>query len=574
MKILGILLGILLLACSHGGEVGLGASAARPRVGTQKNLMPAQSTSAELQAALEEKVEEGILSGFRGTDFADHCAEVQQFYEASGYTLAWIRNSRPTPQALQLIAVLQDAASQGLRPEDYDGPHWSGRLAKLNGLQSHLAASDEALFDVDLTASVMRYVSDLYRGRVDVQQLEYGLDNKHSDLDVAEFLRQRLIHASDVETVLAQLEPSFPAYRRTVDALKTYLKLAREDDAVPLPASAKAIKPGDRYDGVPRLVRWLRLVGDLPPDAAPSTDIFTYEGTLVEAVKHFQRRHGLETDGWIGPKTLAALNTPLSHRVLQLQLALERWRWLPRQFAQPPIIVNIPEFGLHAYNQELEPTLSMKVVVGRAYKHETPVFASEMNYVIFRPPWNVPYSIQRRELVPEIVKDPDYLLRNNYEITDRYGNVVGDGEVNDVILIELRSGKLALRQQPGPDNSLGLIKFVLPNDHDIYLHGTPAMSLFSRARRDFSHGCIRVQDPAALAAWVLRGQPEWSPKRIRAAMDGNKTVQVKLAQPLPIFILYTTAGVSQDGEVHFYDDIYKQDVALEKALAEKYPNPA
>jgi murein L,D-transpeptidase YcbB/YkuD len=523
----------------------------------------------ETTAALRAIVEAGYLPDLLWPDFTDYRTGLDRFYAPVNYSLAWVRNRKVTPQALALIHVFQNAASQGLLPEDYDAPHWNPRLSTLSRLQPKVNGSDWARFDVALTVSAMRYVSDLYWGRANPGQLQHGIENGRVKFDIAEFLRLQLVATPDVTAALEQLEPPFPAYRSALRALATYSTLARDGDGELLPVPTKTIKPGEMYEEIPRLALLLRRLGDLTTHPTTTAGETVYEGAIVEAVKRFQRRHGLEPDGLIGPRTWSALNTPLSQRVLQLQLALERWRWLPREFARPPIIVNLPEFRLNAYDQQLRPALSMRVVVGRAYKHQTPVFASEMKYLVFRPPWNVPLSIQIEEIVPAVAKEPEYLLKGNYEITDRSGNTVSDGHINELILSELRSGRLFLRQRPGPDNSLGLVKLVIPNDHDVYLHGTPAMSLFSRSRRDFSHGCIRVEDPSALAAWVLQDQPEWTVDSVRAAMNGSRTVPVTLDRAIPAHILYTTAVVMEDGEVRFFEDIYKQDMVLAEAFTRR-----
>ena len=219
-----------------------------------------------------------------------------------------------------------------------------------------------------------------------------------------------------------------------------------------------------------------------------------YEGALVDAVKRFQTRHGLEPDGRIGKSTLAQLNTPLWRRVRQLQFTLERYRWLPHRLEQPLVVVNIPEFRLRGLNNSYNSEIEMKVVVGRAFRHQTPVFSAGMKYVIFRPYWNVPGSIQRAELVPKLQRDRGYLARNNYEILNSNGAVVKTGTVDATTLAQLSAGRLRIRQLPGPTNALGLVKFVFPNNHSVYLHDTPAMELFSKSRRDFSHGCIRVRE--------------------------------------------------------------------------------
>ena len=215
----------------------------------------------------------------------------------------------------------------------------------------------------------------------------------------------------------------------------------------------------------------------------------------------------------------------------------------------------------------------MNVVVGKAYGHGTPVFNDTMEYVVFRPYWEVPHSITRAEIIPHILRDPGYLAKDNLEVVDNRQNVVSAGEVSSEVIDQLRAGKLFVRQKPGPKNSLGLVKFLFPNSYNVYMHDTPATELFVRSRRDFSHGCIRLEKPADLAAWVLRDNPGWTPERIRAAMNGTTTQQVNLAHPIPVLIVYATVIVLEDGLVHFYDDIYGHDAELEKVLAKGYPYP-
>jgi murein L,D-transpeptidase YcbB/YkuD len=329
------------------------------------------------------------------------------------------------------------------------------------------------------------------------------------------------------------------------------------------------VKPGDSYPGLPLLAKRLALLGDFPQEHGSIGEI--YQSDLVDAVKHFQLRHGLEPNGLLDAATVKELNTPLSRRITQLQLTMERLRWLPHEFDRPPIVVNIPEFRLHANNEENHWVLSMKVVVGGAYEHQTPIFTSVIRAVIFRPYWDVPLSILEADLIPHLEKNPHYFAENSYEIVDKKGAVVSEGVVDEPAKEKLRSGDLRVRQKPGPQNSLGLVKFDIPSPYDVYMHGTPATELFSKSRRDFSHGCIRVEDPVTLARWVLRDQPAWTEEKIQAAMNGEETVQVKLDKPIPVLILYSTAVVMEDGEVRFFNDIYGQDAALEKTLAEDYP---
>jgi murein L,D-transpeptidase YcbB/YkuD len=278
----------------------------------------------------------------------------------------------------------------------------------------------------------------------------------------------------------------------------------------------------------------------------------------------------LETDGRLGQQTIDELNRSMSFRVRQLQLTLERWRWLPHAFPQPPIVVNIPEFLLRAYDKDANPVLMMPVVVGKAMRTETPVMEQDMKYLVFWPYWNVPPSILRNEIVPKIAKDPEYLKKNNYEAVTYSGQLVTDGAVTEDVLAQLRAGKLMVRQKPGPKNALGLIKFIFPNSNNVYLHSTPSQSLFAKSRRDFSHGCIRVESPAALAEWVLRNNPGWTRERIDAAFKAQKEQQVNLTNTIPVLIVYGTAVVPESDTPEFFQDIYGFDAKLEKLIAEAY----
>jgi murein L,D-transpeptidase YcbB/YkuD len=379
---------------------------------------------------------------------------------------------------------------------------------------------------------------------------------------------------SNLTAVLDEVEPSFGGYRRTEQALVRYIELARTDDGEKLPDVTKPIDPGQSYAGVPRLARFLRLVGDLPANATLPGDTQTYSGPLVDAVKRCQRRHGLDDDGRLGPGTIKQLNVPLQDRVKQLQLTLERWRWLPSEFSAPPIIVNIPDFQLRTLDENNNVTMMMRVVVGKAMRTQTPVFSRDMTYVVLRPYWNVPPSILRSEIIPGIARDRGYLARKRYEVATYDGKVVTDGDVSDEVLAQLRAGKLMVRQRPGPSNALGLVKMMFPNEYNVYLHSTPSQELFSRTRRDFSHGCIRVEKPAELAAWTLRNNPGWTLERVRQGMlSGKDDVTVSLVKKVPVFIVYGTALAYENGEVHFSEDIYGHDAELAAALAKGYPYP-
>jgi L,D-transpeptidase YcbB len=537
------------------------------------NSARAAELSSDGQTWLRTAISAGNLPDLRWPGFSDYSKHVQKFYEFNGYSLWWVKEMEPTAQARQAIALMLDADQKGLFADDYDGPRWSARLAKLKPTAQQPMEADALKFDLELTVCMMRYVSDLHIGKVNPKHFAFALDEESRKYDLAEFLKEHVVNGGDIDASLAQVEPPYPGYRRTIQALKTYTALASKDDGEQLPATKKPIVPGDSYPGVPRLTRLLKLVGDLPASADVPADPPIYQGALVDAVKNFQRRHGRDPNGRIDAQTLADLNVPLSRRVQQMRLTLERWRWLPDSYSKAPIVANIPEFRLRAYDKDFNIAVTMNVVVGKSYGHNTPVFTETMKYVVFRPYWEVPYSIIRGEMVPHILRDPDYLAKNGLEIVDSRQTVVAAGAVSSDVLSQLRAGKLFVRQKPGPKNSLGLVKFLFPNSYNVYMHDTPAPELFARSRRDFSHGCIRLERPADLAAWVLRDNPGWNAERIRAAMNGETSKQVNLVNPIPVLILYATVIVLENGNVHFYDDIYGHDASLEKVLATGYPYP-
>ena len=411
--------------------------------------------SSESQAWLATAISSGSFPELRWPDFSDYRQHVKKFYELNGNSLWWVNGMEPTPQARQVIALLLQADQKGLSADDYDGSRWNDRLAKLKPATRQPSETDAMIFDLALTVCAMRYISDLHIGKVNPKHLAFAFDDESKKYDLAEFLKDHVANGSDVSGALAQVEPPYPGYRRTMQALQTYMELAKRDDGQQLPPITKTIVPGDGYAGVPQLTQRLRLVGDLPANANVPADQSIYDGALVDAVKNFQRRHGRDPNGRIDAQTLADLNVPLSRRVRQMQLTLERWRWLP-PISQPPVVANIPEFRLRAYDKDFKVAVAMNVVVGKAYGHQTPVFSDTMEYVVFRPYWEVPSSIIRGELVPHIARDPGYVGKKAFEVVDSQQRVVSEGTVSSEELSQLRSGKLFIRQKPGAKNALDL----------------------------------------------------------------------------------------------------------------------
>jgi len=568
-----LLLPVLAVALLLGCGTGSAGRAPTQSESSAKSGEPPQPLSAEGQASLRAIIQAGNLPDLRWPDFSDYEKHLQKFYDSYGYSLPWVRGMQPTAQARQVIAILLNAEQKGLSAEDYDGPRWADRLAKLKPAAAQPSEADTLRFDAALTVCVMRYISDLHIGKVNPKHFDFGYDVEAKKYDLPELLKGRVVDAPDPAGVLAQVEPPYPGYQRTMQALHRYLEMEKQYDGKLLLPVQKTIAPGNSYEGVPQLTRLLRLVGDLPPEAIVPPDGTAYQGPLVDAVKNFQRRHGRDPDGHLSAQTIADMNVPLTSRVRQMQLTLERWRWLSIANHSAPIVANIPEFRVRAYDENFKVALSMNVVVGKAYGHTTPVFMDNMQYLIFRPYWSVPYSIVKAEFLPHIARDPDYLAKKNFEVVDSRQEVVASGTVSSDILQQLRSGKLFIREKPGPKNSLGLVKFIFPNNYDVYMHDTPAHELFAKTRRDFSHGCIRLERPADMAVWVLRNNPGWNAERVRAVMDGTTTQQVNLAHPIPILIVYGTAIVPEDGLVYFFDDIYGHDAELGKVLEKGYPYP-
>jgi murein L,D-transpeptidase YcbB/YkuD len=361
---------------------------------------------------------------------------------------------------------------------------------------------------------------------------------------------------ADPRQAVASIEPALPPYRALVAALPTWRARAAGPPPPALPPVRGKVVPGDAWPGVEALHARLLAEGDLPA-AAPVPADGRYAGGLPDAVRRFQARHGLEPDGVLGALTLAELAVPAADRVRRIELTLERLRWLGVTPAGRYVAVNLPEFRLWAIDEGGRVALSMAVVVGRTATR-TPVFVDAIEAVEFHPYWNVPRSIAVNELHPALARDPGRLAAQHMEL-------IGDGGHAD-LRAALASGAVRLRQRPGPWNALGRVKFVMPNAHDVYLHDTPARTLFERSRRDFSHGCIRLEDPAGLAAFALRGRPEADPAAVDALLAAGRNRVVPVAAPIPVVIFYATVNVGGDGRPRFLPDLYGHDARLDRAL--------
>jgi L,D-transpeptidase YcbB len=464
--------------------------------------------------------------------------------------------------AREAVALLGQAATHGLDAGDYAAAALAERVAQA-------PSGTDAALDRDLHDAMRRYLNDLHAGRVRPREIEHAFaaDRLQPRFD-AEAALDAALALGDLALAVQQAVPALSQYERLREALARYRGLAlhaawRE----PLPALPRGgrVELGAPWDGVPLLALRLQALGDGDVEGAS----LTYDTALADAVRAFQRRHGLQADGVIGRATWAALQVPPAQRARQIELALERLRWTPLRQAERMVVVNLPEFVLRAYEVgeggAIRVRLEMKVIVGQSLDTRTPLVNEAMRRIEFQPQWNVPASIARKELVPWLRRDPAAWVREGFEFVARDGTA--DGAFAPDKLDAVLAGALRIRQRPGPRNPLGDIKFVFPNRESIYLHHTPSTALFERARRDFSHGCIRVEDPVALARFALAGAAEpWTDERIRAAMTAPaRPSVVALARPLPVLIAYGTALV-KGGRVHFFEDLYGHDRTLDAAL--------
>jgi L,D-transpeptidase YcbB len=538
-------------------------------------LMLAACGSAEKGRQMDEALR-AVLESERRPPFVTADAEgaslwkrTRQFYQQREFAPAWIENAAPKSQMDDLIAALREANREGLDPDLYGATLIAERRdeASRGFLTRQGFDPDEAgTLDVWLTYIYLKYASDLASGISDLATADRSWHIKPDDFDPFAHLTEAL-DRNRVTQSLRDLVPDHREYTALRDALADSRKLADDGGWPKVPGNLR-LKPGQKHVAVPALARRLAASGDYKgrvPAEDPEADgkePVAYGEELQEAVKRFQARHGLAVAGVVGAETVAALNVPVEARIRQIELNLERWRWLPRDLGDRYILVNVPEMRLRVFEKGRIP-LAMNVVVGTKAT-QTPIFNDEMSYLVFSPYWNVPDSIAQGETLPGMMRDPAYLARNNMEIIDKAGNAIDPGEMDLDALDNYR-----FRQRPGAANSLGLVKFMFPNQYNVYLHDTPATSLFTRANRAFSHGCVRVAEPVALAEYVLRDQREWDTDAIEAAMNSGTEKTVKLTEKLPVYLGYWTAFVDEDGALHFRDDVYGIDAGQHKRLTDR-----
>lgn len=499
-------------------------------------------------------------------NFANRSEDLDALYKLVDYQPLWLGDAQ-SKNTGAVLNLLSSATVHGLNPANYDS----------EGLQSHLQNpladyKEQAALDTAISISLLRFMHDLHYGRVNPQGINFNLKLREKKLiDLPALIKS---HWSDgtLDQIPQLVEPQLLQYQKLKQALIDYRQLATTVAPIQF-VSKDSVRPGSRHPQMPELRRFLLSLDDIPDEkpTSPADDKSTqYSETIVAGVKKFQLRHGLGADGVIGKTTVEAINKPIPERVTQIELAMERLRWLPELSAGKSIVVNIPAFQLWAFDElgQVDASITnMRVVVGKALENQTPVLMAEMRFIDFMPYWNVPYSIAKQEIIPKLLQNPNYLAKENMELVPVFGNEVQGTGYTGGAIEQVKQGSMRIRQRPGGKNALGKVKFIFPNKDDVYLHDTPSNSLFSRSRRDFSHGCVRVEKPQDLAEFALRNQEGWNKEVIQQALQTPKTQRVILKQPIPVLFFYTTSFFDQSDNLRFYSDIYGHDSVLLQALS-------
>jgi murein L,D-transpeptidase YcbB/YkuD len=465
------------------------------------------------------------------------------FYAGRGYQPAWLdANGKPLPAAAELIEALGEAGHDGLQSSDYRRTRLQKQLTTLQQRNDASDVGQLTSFDLLFTDAFLAYGSHLLSGRLSPRTVDRDWEIKPRSRDLAAVLQEALAKGSIMESLKA-LAPQAKGYVQLRERLRKYRRIEQQGG-------------------------WLMVAGNAPAKTLrtrleASGDLTGQGEAVAEALRHFQKRHGLAETGTVNAVTRAALNVPVSKRIRQIELNLERWRWLPDDFGSRHILVNIPSYKMQVF-EDGKVVLESKAVVGRS-ERQTPTFAANMEYLVMSPKWYVPRSIAVKDKLPKLRRNPYALKRQKIRIYNSAGKEVNPGSVN-WSAVSASSFNYRLRQDAGPRNALGGIKFMFPNRHSVYLHDTPSRELFSRNQRTYSSGCIRISKPLELAEYLLKHDPKWNKDTIKTASTSGKQRFVHLPEEVPVYLLYWTAWVDENGLLNFRDDIYKRDAPLVRAL--------
>ena len=522
----------------------------------------------------------GVLEGRVGSPGAEgpvYCRRdricgsdvLPEFYRARDFRPAWIDDHLDLTEATSFLSALPLVTEDGLDPENYHLAALESLLAEIKAAQGKKPRKvrPEALADLEmlLTDSFLLCGSHLAHGQVNPESIQSEWFIKGRVEDLAAALEKGLAD-KDTPRALDSLRASHAVYAGLRKAFRDYGAVAAAGGWPEFPPGPK-LQKGDRDARVRLLRNTLAAMGDLDP--SENGDGLLFDDGLETALKTFQRRHGLEPDGVVGAETATALRIPARERVMQIRANLERWRWITSDLGERYILVNVADFRVGVVEGGRE-VLSMPAVVGSAYRR-TPEFSGKMSHIEINPAWNVPPKLAREDILPKVRKNPGYLREKGFRVFENWTEGAREIDPDDIDWSQVKAETLSykFRQDPGPQNSLGRVKFIFPNKFDVYLHDTPERGLFSRAVRDFSSGCIRIERPVDLAEYALRENPDWSREKILAAIDSRETRGINLRNSLSVHLLYWTAWLADDGRVQFREDIYLRDAALHRALEER-----
>ncbi|MFH1217211.1 MAG: L,D-transpeptidase family protein [Pseudomonadota bacterium] len=488
---------------------------------------------------------------------------VRDFYLSRHFIPAWSTDGKPGNAAHDLVRTIRESGEEGLIPDHY---HRTSIETLMNVMGDDPSVEQSASLDLLLTDAFLVLGSHFLNGRINPATIDPEWQTRRREGDLLQSLRRALAD-NNVIGELQALLPHNPIYAGLRQGLVRYREIAAKGPWPKVPEGAK-LEEGDTSQRVVFLRQRLAAENDL---VLPAGQENFFDKQLAEAVRRFQARHGLDTDAVVGRNTLAALNVPVTERVRQIELNLERWRWLPQDLGQRYIIVNIAAFELTLMESN-KPVLPMRVVVGRPYRR-TPVFSGVINSLVLNPTWEVPTSIAAKDLLPKIKKDSHFLASNNYRLFSGWNSGAREVDPSSVNWGKVREGTFPfrLRQDPGPHNALGRVKFLFPNPHDVYLHDTPSRSLFNKDMRTFSSGCIRLEKPLDLAIQLLRGTPLADREFLDEALATGRTQTIRLIEKVQLHLLYWTAWADDVDTVHFRNDIYGRDLLLWQAMQQPPP---
>jgi murein L,D-transpeptidase YcbB/YkuD len=501
----------------------------------------------------------------------DFCAALARFYQVRDYELAWVDRYGLLPEAALALTVVKQSGSQGLLYSDYYDP-WVDDL--LDGMITRPVILGPAFdgkqiqLDLVLTDMVLRYAYDRTMGRTDPNAVSGGVPsgNALSSRDLAVELAE-MMASGRLEQFFEELGPRHAAYRALEKSVQRYQRIKAVGGWAAI-EDGPTLQQGDCGRRVAQLRDRLAVSGDTDLISEIMGDCF--DDLLAAAVARFQRRHGLNADGVAGARTLAALNVPVAQRIRQLQLNLERWRWMPADLGSRYVLVNIPGFEMQVVDAG-QVVKTLRTIVGQTDR-PTPVLSSTITYLEINPYWHVPPSIARKDLLPKIQANPSFLMRQNFRVFDGWDENAREVSPDAIDWSSLSEDDFPfrLRQEPAAHNALGRVKIMFPNQASVYIHDTPSKSLFARASRSFSSGCVRVEEPLTLATLLLRRQ-NWDQARLDQAVASQQRQVVILDEPVPVYLVYLTAWVAASGETHFAEDIYGHDQTLLSAMAAR-PN--